>query len=110
MCVSALITVNAAPVAVAGLSKVSPEYNAVTGYVAGASVAALWQLVAASVATHNGVLPDVNVTDPVAPAGSPKAETGRPEPYTIVAGAADSVSTTLSLVTVKLAPDAVEPL
>src|ERR1700733_3739596 len=73
--VSALMTVKAAPVAVALLSSTSPEYVAVTGYVAGSSVDGVRQLVVDSVAVHSAVLPEVNVTVPVAPAGRPPADT-----------------------------------
>ena len=54
---------------------------------------------------HSVVVPDVKVTVPVAPAGSPKAETVSVEPYTIVAGDASlGERNTSSLVTVKVAP------
>ena len=68
------------------------------------------QLVATSVAMHSVVVPEVNVTVPVAPAGIPKAATVSVEPYTMDTGAAVSVKNTVSLVTVKVAPLTLEPL
>ena len=72
-------------------------------------MATVWQLVADRDATHSVVLPEVNVTVPVAPAGNPSAETVSVDPYTMLAGAADSLSVTVALVTAKLAPVAVVP-
>ena len=67
---------------------------AVTGYVAGVRLSDVVQVVAASVATHSAVAPEVKVTVPVAPAGIPKAETVSVEPYTMDAGDAVSVRNT----------------
>jgi hypothetical protein len=53
----------------------SPEYVAVTAYPPAVSVAEVAQDVAGRVAVHNDVDPEVNVTVPVASAGSPDTAT-----------------------------------
>ena len=63
-----------APVAVLPLKLLSPEYVAITGYVPGASVIDVWQLIAGIVATQSVGPPDVKVTVPVAAPGSPAAD------------------------------------
>jgi hypothetical protein len=71
----------------------------------------VWQLVAAgSVAVQRVAPPDVNVTVPVAAPGIPATESVSWAPYAMVAGAADSVNVVFAIVTVKLAPFAVNPL
>jgi hypothetical protein len=70
-----LATVKLAPVASPALWLLSPEYAAMTGNVPGKSVADVAQLVAGRVTVHNVVLPDVNVTVPLALPGSPDTET-----------------------------------
>ena len=87
----------------------SPEYAAVTGYVPGASVVAVWQLVAVSVATQSVVAPDVNVTVPVASPGSPLTDSVSCDPNGMLAGAADFVIAVSACVTAKLAPVATLP-
>jgi hypothetical protein len=58
----------------------SPEYVAVTGYVAAPSVVAVWQLVAGMIATQSVAPPDAKVTVPVAPAGRPESDSVSWEP------------------------------
>jgi hypothetical protein len=65
------------------------------------------QLRAGRVATQSVEPPDVKVTVPVAPAGSPVTETLSLVPNGMLAGAALSVIEVLALVMVKLAPVAV---
>ena len=78
-----------------------------TGYVAGARLVDVGQLVEGSVATQSVDPPDVKVTVPVAPAANPDTESVSLVPYGTLAGAAASVSVGVALVTVKLAPFAV---
>jgi hypothetical protein len=74
------------------------------------SVVDVAQLIAGRVATHSVDAPDVKVTVPVAPAGSPETETVSAVPYGMLAGAAASLIEVGALVTVKLAPVAVAVL
>ena len=81
-----------------------------TGYVPGASVDDVSQLVAGSVATQRVDPPEVNVTVPVASPGSPLSDSVSAVPYGTLDGAADSLKVGFAVVTVKLAPVAVVPL
>jgi hypothetical protein len=82
----------------------------VTGYVPGASDVDVGQLAAGSVATQSVLPPDVNVTVPVALAGSPDTDSESAVPNGTLDGAADSVIVVLASVTLKLAPVAVIPV
>ena len=73
----------------------------------GVSAVEVAQLNAGSVATHRVDPPDVKVTPPVAPPGSPATDSVSAVPYGMLAGAADSIIDVAALVTVKLAPIAV---
>jgi hypothetical protein len=88
----------------------TPEYVAVTGNVPGKSVADVAQLVAGSDTVHSVMLPDMNVTLPVALPGSPDTDTVTAVPYPTVAGAADSVKDVGAGVIRKVAPLATAPL
>lgn len=77
-----------------------------TGYVPGASDVDVEQLAAGSVATQSVDPPDVKVTVPVAPPGSPDTERVSAVPNGTLDGAADSVIVVLAKVTLKLAPPA----
>ena len=69
-----------------------------TGYVAGVSVVEVVQLVAGERCdAERDVPPEVNVSVPVAPAGSPAAVSVSVEPYTMVSGDAVSSSVTIGL-------------
>jgi hypothetical protein len=74
----------------------------VTGYVPAPSVAAVWQLVNGMVATQSVEPPELNVTVPVAPAGSPESDSVSCEPYTMDDGAAASVKVGVALVMVRV--------
>jgi len=67
------------------------------------------QLVAGSNAVQRVDPPELNVTVPVAPTGTPDTESVSLVPYGTLAGAADSVMVVLATVIVKLAPAAVVP-
>ena len=72
--------------------------------VPGASDVDVEQLAAGSVATQSVDPPEVKVTVPVAPAGSPDTERESAVPNGTLDGAADSVMVVLANVTLKLAP------
>jgi hypothetical protein len=80
----------------------SPEYVAVTGYVPAPSDVAVWQLVAGIVATQSVEPPELKVTVPVAPTGSPESDSVSCEPKTIDDGAAASVNVGVALVMVSV--------
>jgi hypothetical protein len=105
--VLAIVTVKLAVLTVVPVWLPSPEYVAVTGYRPGISDVGVAQLNAGSVVAQSVDPPEVKVTVPVAPAGSPATETVSLVPYGMLAGAAASVIDVLALVMVKLAPVAV---
>ena len=76
----------------------------------GASVEAVWQLIAGKVAVQSEEPPEEKVTVPVASTGSPATDRVSCDPYGMDAGDADSVIAVSALVTVKLAPVAVAGL
>jgi hypothetical protein len=78
--------------------------------VPGTSDVEVEQPVDGSAATQRVDPPEVNVTVPVAPPGSPDTDSVSLVPYGTLAGAADSVIAVLESVTVKAAPVAVVPL
>jgi hypothetical protein len=108
--VDTALTVKLAPVAVPPSWLPSPEYVAVTAYPPGNSVADAAQLTAGKVLVQSVVLPDVNVTAPVASAGRPDTESVSAVPYGTVAGAADSLKEVDARRTMNAAPTAVDPL
>ncbi len=59
---------------------------------------------------HRVVLPDVNVTVPVAPPGRPESHNVSCVPYAVLSGDASSVKLVSADTIVKLAPDALVPL
>ncbi len=74
------------------------------------SAVEVWQLVDGNATVHNVDPPEVNVTVPVAPPGSPAMESVSCDPYPMEGGDTASVMDVSAFVTVKLAPDAVAPL
>lgn len=73
-----------------------------TGYVPAPSDVAVWQLVAEMIATQSVEPPELNVTVPVAPTGSPESDSVSCEPYTMDDGAAASVKVGVALVMVSV--------
>jgi hypothetical protein len=106
----AIVTVKPAPVALVPLWLVSPPYVAVTVYEPAASVGSVWQLMSGRSAVQSVDPPDVKVRVPVAAAVKPAIESVSWSPKGMLAGEAPSVIDVLALVTVKLAPVALEPL
>jgi hypothetical protein len=68
-----------------------PEYVAVTGYPPAGRLTEVWHDVAGSVTVHRVVVPEVNVTVPVAPAGRPEADRVTALPYVVDDGFALTV-------------------